>query len=178
MKKFFKHLHLINKHRFYVLIHCAKCGIFFRGLVHDLSKYSPVEFWESVKYFNGEHSPIEDCRKENGYSMAWLNHKGRNRHHFEYWYDHYCNTQPIIPYKYLIECICDRISASKIYFGKNFEKQSVLNYWLDGDYKLNHINPKVKEFITKVFTDYTQRPEKEILNKKYLKQTYENICLK
>ena len=85
--KFFGHLMLITKHRFMVFKHCLKCGLVWRGLVHDLSKFSPVEFWESVKYFSGEHSPIEECRKIKGYSDCWIHHKNHNKHHIEYWYD-------------------------------------------------------------------------------------------
>ena len=112
---FFKHLHKINTHRFKVFVLCCKCGIPFRGLMHDLSKYSPIEFFEGVKYYtNGKHSPIIDCKKQNGYSKAWLHHKGRNKHHSEYWLDLAAPTKaPIIPFKYSVEMICDKIAASK-----------------------------------------------------------------
>lgn len=41
----------------------------------------------SVKYYTGHHSPIAECRRQNGYSNAWIHHKNRNKHHIEYWYD-------------------------------------------------------------------------------------------
>ena len=84
---FFRHLHTVNKHRFKVFIHCVKAGIFFQGLVHDLSKYHPTEFFIGVKYFQGTRSPNDAEREEKGLSTAWIHHKGRNKHHFEYWYD-------------------------------------------------------------------------------------------
>ena len=84
LKRFFKHLHTVNTHRFKVFLLCCRVGIPIQGLLHDLSKYSPEEFWESVKYYEGTHSPIHNCKKENGYSKAWLHHKGRNKHHYEY----------------------------------------------------------------------------------------------
>ena len=40
LKKTFKHLHTVNVHRFKVFCLCCRAGIPFRGLVHDLSKYS------------------------------------------------------------------------------------------------------------------------------------------
>ena len=64
IKKFFKHLCLINRHRFKVFSLCLKAGQPLRGLLHDLSKYSTIEFWEGVKYFSGEHSPIRNCKIE------------------------------------------------------------------------------------------------------------------
>ena len=80
----FKHLKLVFKHKWLVFKLSCKIGIPLRGLLHDLSKFSPEEFWESVKYYNGHGSPITSCKKENGYSRAWLHHKGRNKHHLEY----------------------------------------------------------------------------------------------
>ena len=96
-----KHFITITKHKWLVLILCIKAGIPWRGIVHDLSKYSPTEFIESVKYYQGDHSPITECKKENGYSKAWLHHKGRNKHHYEYWYDREAPDQtPMIPVSY------------------------------------------------------------------------------
>ena len=118
---FFKHLHTVNKHRFKVFIYCCKVGIPLRGLLHDLSKYSPVEFFEGVKYFDGKKSPIINAKKELGYSNAWLHHKGRNKHHSEYWMDLAAPTKaPVIPFKYVLEMICDRIAAAKVYQGKKY----------------------------------------------------------
>ena len=177
MLKLFKHLHIVNKHRFIVFIHCCKCGIFWQGLTHDLSKYSITEFFESVKYYNGKTSPINLARRDKGYSKAWLHHKGRNKHHFEYWYDQYNKDQVVIPYKYAVESVCDRIAACKCYNKKEFTPNKVLEYWLNGDAKSEMINDKIKKFFTTVFSDYCIKPEKEILNKKYLKETYNNTVL-
>ena len=93
-----KHFHTVNKHRFYVFKLSIKAGIPIRGVLHDLSKYSPTEFFEGVKYYNGKRSPITICRQENGYSEAWLHHKGRNKHHYEYWYDYDApENSPVMP---------------------------------------------------------------------------------
>lgn len=91
-----KHFNLVNKHRFIVFKLCLKAGIPFRGLVHDLSKYSFTEFFESAKYFTGNCSPIKICKKDIGYSKAWLHHKGRNKHHHEYWYDYSLEEKAIV----------------------------------------------------------------------------------
>ena len=98
--KFFKHLALVTKHRFKVFALCCKCGLVWRGLVHDLSKFSPTEFFEGVKYYTGNHSPISECRKATGFSKAWIHHKNKNKHHLEYWYDSPTDTQIVMPYKY------------------------------------------------------------------------------
>ena len=65
IRNFFGHLHTVNKHRFKVFILCCKCGFIWRGLTHDLSKYSPVEFFEGVKYYaGGKKSPILNCKAD------------------------------------------------------------------------------------------------------------------
>ncbi len=87
MWHYFKHFATITRHRHMVIRHCAKAGIFWQGLRHDLSKYSPPEFLPGARFYLGDRSPTEAERKECGYSKAWMHHKGRNKHHFEYWND-------------------------------------------------------------------------------------------
>lgn len=82
---FFGHLSTINHHKWLVMQHCFKVGLYRQGLLHDLSKYSPVEFLAGVKYYQGFESPNNAERRAIGYSRAWLHHKGRNKHHLEYW---------------------------------------------------------------------------------------------
>ena len=101
---FFGHLHTVNQHRLKVFILCCKAGIPIQGLLHDLSKYSPTEFLEGIKYYaKGKYSPIINAKKDQGYSKAWLHHKGRNKHHHEYWFDYAAPLKaPVIPYKYAV----------------------------------------------------------------------------
>ena len=82
-----KHFKTITKHRFLVMKYCFKAGLYWQGLTHDLSKYSPAEFRVGARYFQGDRSPNDIERREKGYSAAWLHHKGRNKHHLEYWID-------------------------------------------------------------------------------------------
>ena len=128
------HFKTITKHRHKVIEHCFKAGIGFQGLRHDLSKYAPIEFLNGAKYYDGSRSPNELEREDKGYSEAWMHHKGRNRHHFEYWNDYnpklkkYCPVK--MPLKYVIEMFCDRVAASKIYNGKNYKDSDPLTYFL------------------------------------------------
>ena len=176
--KIFKHLHVVNKHRWYVFIYACKAGIPFRGLIHDLSKYSPTEFFESVKYFNGHRSPIISAREENGYSKAWLHHKGRNKHHFEYWED-LTTTKRIgspMPYKYAVECICDKLAACKAYNGKGFNQKQPLDYWNKADKEsILEKNIIPFEFVETVLTKIANDGINKTLKKKYLKITYNEI---
>ncbi len=173
----FRHFILITRHRHAVFCACLRCGIPFRGLLHDLSKYSPCEFFESAKYYQGNRSPIVFARKENGVSRAWLHHKGRNPHHIEYWLDDDCEMTPLMPYKYAVECACDKISATKVYNGKNYDVSMPLSHFLRYGNKVNG-NPKTMAFLLQVFTDLKEQGEKAVLNPAYMKKTYADICLR
>ena len=130
-QRFWGHLRTVQKHRKMVRKLCFKCGLYWQGLTHDLSKYSPTEFWNGVKYFTGTASPHVGERKEKGYSDAWIHHHNRNKHHAEYWVDiKDGKSTPIeMPTKYLKEMICDRVAASIIYLGDKYHNASPLEYY-------------------------------------------------
>lgn len=171
-----KHFNLVLRHKHRVLINCVKCGIVWRGLVHDLSKFSPTEFFESVKYYRGNRSPLGVCRKETGVSLAWLHHKGRNKHHIEYWLDTECEITPLMPYKYAVECVCDKLAATRIYAGKDYSTELPLKHWLRYGCLVNG-NPKTMRFVEEVFIDVKDYGEAYVLNKKYMMKKYEEVCL-
>jgi hypothetical protein len=128
-QKFFGHLKTVIKHRREVRKLCFKCGLYWRGLTHDLSKFSPVEFINGVRYFTGHASPHLGERADKGYSEAWLNHKAKNKHHAEYWQD--LKGKPAtMPKKYVVEMICDRIAASKIYLKDKYTDSAPLDYYM------------------------------------------------
>ena len=172
VSKFFKHLHLVNRHRFKVFCLCLKAGEPWRGLVHDLSKYGAEEFWEGVKYFEGSYSPIKNCKLENGYSKAWIHHIGRNKHHYEYWYDYNAEIPaPIMPYKYFVEMVCDSLAAGMIYQGKDWDQEYQMHYWLRVREKAR-IHPKMDKLLTKVYTDVAKKGIDVVLKKEYLSDLY------
>ena len=136
-----RHFATITKHRHKVIEHCAKAGIFWQGLRHDLSKYSPREFLMGAKYYIGTRSPNDGERADKGYSTAWMHHKGRNKHHFEYWTDYNPETRLMTPVKmpinYVKEMFCDRIAASKIYQKENYKPEHPLEYFMRGKARRN-----------------------------------------
>ncbi len=134
-QRFFGHLSTIVKHKYYVAQGCFRCGLYWQGIVHDLSKFSPTEFWSGVKYFDGHRSPNGVQRRVNeGLSVSWLHHKGRNKHHFEYWIDYailngstvYGNRMPM---KYVMEMVCDRRAACIVYQGKDYTPASAWKHF-------------------------------------------------
>lgn len=167
----FKHLHTVNRHRHLVRKYCFRCGLYWRGLVHDLSKYSPTEFIPGARYYQGYRSPTTAERAENGYSKAWLHHKGRNRHHFEYWSDFSPLShryEPIeMPTEFLIEMFCDRIAASRVYLKEKYTDSSPLNYYLekDGTVDIHPVTRKKIEFLLRMLAS---KGEKETF--RYIKK--------
>lgn len=179
--KIWKHFCLVNKHRWYVFRLSIKAGIPWRGLLHDLSKYSPTEFFESVKYYNGKRSPLHVCREDKGYSLSWLHHKGRNKHHFEYWED-ISKTQrfPVfLPYQYIVEAVCDKIAAGMVYNGKDWNQKEPFEYWTNIEKPgpvLKH--PASIEFMDSVLKKIADDGLDAGLNPKYLKKMYADVSNK
>lgn len=132
-----RHFITITKHRHLVIRHCFRAGIGWQGLFHDLSKYGPTEFIPGARFYQGSRSPNERERELYGYSQAWMHHKGRNKHHFEYWTDLNPQTkcyEPVpMPVRYVKEMFCDRVAASKIYQGEKYVDSHPLQYFLKGN---------------------------------------------
>lgn len=165
------HLKTINRHKFKVTGLCFKCGLYKQGFLHDLSKYSWVEFSAGVKYFQGNRSPIDKEKEVLGYSLGWLHHKGRNKHHWEYWLD---NTKdgikPIeMPVNYVVEMFCDRVAASMIYQKDKYTDRSALDYYLQGrNYVLIH--PNTDKLILHLLTYLSENGLENTIS--YIKKTY------
>ena len=83
MMKAWQHFKTITTHKMWVMRYCFKIGLYWQGLTHDLSKYSPTEFLVGMKYYQGDRSPNNAEREDTGMSKSWMHHKGRNKHHFD-----------------------------------------------------------------------------------------------
>ena len=172
MNKFFGHLHTITRHRHLVMSHCFRCGIPWRGLLHDLSKYSPAEFIPGVRFYLGDRSPTTGERQAYGYSKAWMHHKGRNKHHFEYWTDFSLEALKTVPVKmplvYVIEMFCDRVAACKVYQKDKYTDSSALEYYnrrISGE----DMHPETAELLGTLLTILSEKGEKETF--KYIRET-------
>ena len=159
-----QHFKTITTHRLLVMGFCFRMGLYRQGLTHDLSKYSPVEFWNGARYYQGVRSPNAAEREEKGYSEAWIHHKGRNRHHYEYWTDMSPVTktyEPVpVPRRYLAEMVADRIAACKVYEGEAYTPGSALGY-LTRSREKNLMNPQTKQELEYLLTMLRDRGEKD-----------------
>ena len=167
------HFLTITHHKLVVMEGCFKVGLFKQGLLHDLSKYSWEEFRTGVKYYQGTRSPNAAEKEEKGYSSAWLHHKGRNLHHFEYWIDYSINpgcklVGMKMPKKYVAEMVIDRISASKNYLKEQYNDGSALVYYLNGRHMML-IDDEADYLARYLLTMLDMRGEEYLLH--YMKHT-------
>ena len=160
MNKYLNHFKTITKHKLIVMNLCFKCGRIKRGLLHDLSKYGVTEFCSSAKYFQGNRSPIDAEKKDKGYSLGWLHHKGINKHHLEYWFDR--NRDGLcfikIPYNYMLEMVCDRIAACKVYQKDKYHDGSALEY-LNRSNDLKYMHPDSGKLLVTILTMLKEKGE-------------------
>ncbi|SDA40964.1 hypothetical protein SAMN02910368_00401 [Lachnospiraceae bacterium G11] len=179
MLKGWQHFKTITHHRILVCRNCFKVGLIWQGLTHDLSKYSYTEFRVGAKYYQGDRSPNNAEREDIGFSTAWLHHKGRNKHHFEYWVDYGLVDGKIgvipcpMPRKYIAEMVMDRIAASMVYQGDKYTDSSALEYFRYGKSLGNNlIHPDTERDLEMILKMLSEKGEKETFKyiRKYLKE--------
>lgn len=148
LKNAYLHFKTITKHKIKVTLLCFKMGLIQQGLLHDLSKYSWVEFSSGARYYQGYRSPIDAEKEDLGYSLGWLHHKGRNKHHWEYWLDKKSTgIFPIeVPFNYVQEMICDRIAACMIYKKEAYTQSTPYEYFMQGTDRL-YMHPNTAKLI-------------------------------
>ena len=170
--KAWQHFKTITRHRWEVRRGCFKIGLYWQGLTHDLSKYSPTEFRVGARFYQGTRSPNAAERDEKGYSESWMHHKGRNRHHHEYWTDMNKATRRYeaveMPRKYLAEMIMDRIAACKIYQGDKYHDGAPLAY-LSKRVERDIMHPNTMRQLEYILTMLNDRGEKETF--RYIKES-------
>ena len=173
LKKAVGHFKTITGHKLLVAQGCFRVGLYRQGLLHDLSKYHPVEFLVGARYYQGNCSPNNAERDETGCSEAWMHHKGRNRHHYEYWYDYPehpgdinpdlnpSRTVPVkMPGRYVVEMLMDRIAASKIYRKQDYTDQDPIAYYLRGNTR-KMMHPETADLLEKLLNMLAEKGEEE-----------------
>jgi len=173
--KAWQHFKTITRHRLIVMAGCFRVGLYWQGLTHDLSKYTPTEFLQGMRFYQGVRSPNAAEREKKGYSEAWMHHKGRNRHHYEYWTDMNMTTRVYeavpMPRRYLVEQVMDRRAACIVYQGKNYTPASALAYFMKSiDRGLMHpSNKRELEYILTMLRDRGERETFQYLKNHVLK---------
>ena len=170
-----RHYKTITRHRHLVMKGCFEVGLYKQGLLHDLYKYNPIEFIPGAIYYKGTESPNNTERRKRGYSAAWLHHKGRNKHHFEYWIDYTLKEgHPIegnkMPVRYVVEMYVDRVSASKNYQKVEYTDKSALLYYEKGKnrYMMHEDTEKLLVMLLKYLADNGEEATNELIRTRIL----------
>ena len=170
--KAWRHFCTITKHKWIVCQGCFQVGLYWQGITHDLSKYGLSEFLVGAKYYQGTRSPNAAERELRGYSTAWMHHKGRNRHHYEYWSDMSPVTKQYeavpMPRKYLVEMVMDRRAACMVYEGENYTDGSALVYFEKSRERLL-MHEKTRQELGYILTILKEKGEKETF--RYLRES-------
>jgi len=127
MNQYLKQLKVILLHKWYFF----KAGRYLGSplwlcLIHDISKFAPVEFINYSRWFGGVKDRL-------GWAKAWRHHAHHNRHHPEHWIlswrgdpDFYNDigeslaqfvTVLPMPELYVREMVADWMAASKTFTG-------------------------------------------------------------
>ncbi len=178
MSKAWKHFKTITYHKYLVMQGCFKVGLYKQGLLHDLSKYTPTEFLVGARYYQGNRSPNNAEREAIGYSSSWLHHKGRNKHHYEYWIDYSTKGIPggmapaPMPNKYIVEMLMDRIAACKVYHGEDYTTKAPLAYYELGKdiAPLHKVTRRKLEFLLHMLADKGEDYTFRYIRKRILKK--------
>ena len=152
------HIRVVMRHKREVYKAMKLCGMPIQGVLHDMSKFSPTELFESIKYFQGgKRSPIEAAKEDKGFSDAWFHHRGRNKHHSQYWCDiSFGEVVPCeMPWRYVVELVCDTIGAGKVYLGDKWNNSSPIDYYKARDYK-SFYHDKTREMLEAIYEDIAE----------------------
>lgn len=182
MNKIFGHFKTITTHKWVVMKECFKIGLYKQGLLHDMSKYGLTEFIQGCKNYQGTASPHLQERKKKGYSAAWLHHKGRNKHHFEYWIDYSLDDKGMVgckmPPNYVAEMMMDRIAASKVYNKGKYNQHMPLEYYEHGKhaYMIHHETRALLEYLLQMLDEHGEEVTFDYIRKNLVgKKEYPDI---
>lgn len=144
MRKHLRYAGYILRHKWFVFLECAKRGLWWRGLMHDMSKLRPSEWTAYVECFYGQHGD-SNYRVKEDFDRAWLLHQHRNPHHWQYWVlkedDGGTKTLPM-PSAYRTEMLCDWLGAGRAITGK-----VGVNAWYNKNKDLMKLHPATKNWI-------------------------------
>lgn len=148
MKKYLKHMGVVLRHKWFVMLECFRAGLIWQGITHDLSKFGITEFASSARHFQGDKSPIEAEKAKIGYSLAWQHHMGHNKHHWQYWIDFEQGQMVLIPMpaEYLVEMLCDWIGAGKAYNAGSWTPHTLLK-WMGENVPNMHLHTSTLAYV-------------------------------
>ena len=159
IKYLFKYL---VRHKWFVLQECWKRGLYWQGVVHDMSKFLPSEFPQYARFFYGKDSKQESraSRYQNinhahrYFQRAWQRHLMRNGHHWQNWISIQDVGLTVIlemPQRYVVEMVCDWIGAGRAqgYYVPKEPMREVGN-WYHKNKDKTVLHPETRKAVVKI----------------------------
>lgn len=110
--KSYNYLKYLTKHKYYVFCKCFKYGLIWRGIKHDLSKFSLLEWRQFCDIFYRKNLNGEAFEKTKEDDYIYKLHQKRNDHHWQWWIT-FDNKALEMKREAVIEMLCDWFGASK-----------------------------------------------------------------
>jgi hypothetical protein len=159
--KHLKYLSYVIRHKWFVFLECCKLGIPYLGIIHDISKFKPSEWFPYTEYFYGNNEGIKKGRDETGYyqagdtidekfNYAWLLHQKRNKHHWQWWVlpmDDGSTKIFDMPLIYKKEMMADWFGAGRAQGTPNTKA------WYKKNRDKMKLHPKTREWVEKVLKE-------------------------
>lgn len=118
MRRYISYIRYLVLHKWFVLVEGRRLGVpLWRLLMHDLSKLLPGEFLPYARHFYNPDGSKRGKFADPAFDIAWLKHKSRNRHHWEWWV-YWENGEPVaipMPEQVMLEMVADWRAVSRFY---------------------------------------------------------------
>ncbi len=115
------YLWYILRHKWFVYLASKKTGCsFWRALIHDWTKFLPIE-WKPYAETFYNHDGSKRYEESPEFHGAWLHHQKWNKHHWQYWMlyeDDGGWFATDMPEKYILEMVADWMGAGRAITGK------------------------------------------------------------
>lgn len=155
-----KYLKNLLRHKWFVFIEACKLGVPLLGIIHDMSKFLPDEFFPYARYDFSDDSNNDDKVRAD-FDLAWLKHQRRNKHHWQHWLlmndsgvAHYderdncpCWMKQVVPLpmpdRYIRDMVADWHGA-----GRAYGNPDTLRWYMKNMSKII-LHPKTEEMVLK-----------------------------
>lgn len=114
-----KYLSYVLRHKWFVFLAGRKTGApLWRLIIHDWSKFTPVEWGPYVRrFYSGNSDKLDKSSDPDDFHRAWTHHWHVNPHHWEHWLT--AERHPMeMPDKFIREMVADWMGAGRAITGR------------------------------------------------------------
>ena len=83
----------------------------------------------------------------------------------------------IMPYKYAVEMVCDKMAAGIVYNGKDWKQDTQIKYYMK-ERETSIVHPQIDKFLLEIFTQVSEQGIDKTLTKKNIREVYDKYCVR